>query len=62
MAVRQLSDGLEMLDAPVIPAGKEALDRRTVGDDDDVLWARGTIKSAIEGIEEQCHAVIDICA
>ena len=62
MAIRQLSDGLKALDAPVIPAGKEALDSRAVGDDDDVLWARGTIKAAVKGIEEQRHAVIDIRA
>ena len=62
MAIRQLTDGLETLDAPVIPAGKEALDRRAVGDDDDVLWARGAIKAAVKGIEEQRHAVINIGA
>lgn len=62
MAVRQLTEGLKPLNAPVIPPGKKALDSRTVGDDDDILWARGAIKSAVKGVEEQRHAVIDIRA
>ena len=62
MAIRQLADGLETLDAPVIPSSKEALDGRAVGDDDDVFGTIRTIKATVQSIKEQCHAVIDIRA
>ena len=62
MAVWQLGNGIKLCDRPMIPSREEALDGRAVGDDDDVLWARGAIKSAVKGIKKQRHAVIDIRA